>query len=127
MTKFINPGLIQTSRRNVLRGSVLAGAAAMTGAGAMAARRTPMPKGAIAASEKLYKTAGEAAAAGGVTTMVIRPDTLPAIDNPEVLEFVHRRAVSDAVVRVLPMAALTRDRVGKEMAELGLLMDAYHS
>lgn len=31
MTKFINPGLTATSRRNVLRGSVLAGAAAMTG------------------------------------------------------------------------------------------------
>ena len=37
MTKFINPGLMKTNRRNVLRGSVLAGAAAMTGAGALAA------------------------------------------------------------------------------------------
>ena len=36
MTKFINPGLTKTSRRNVLRGSVLAGAAAMAGAGARA-------------------------------------------------------------------------------------------
>lgn len=71
-----------------------------------------------------FRTAGEAAAAGGVTTMVIRPDTTPAIDNPEVLEFVHRRAVSDAPVRVLPMAALTRGRAGREMAEIGFLMDA---
>ncbi|WP_170335581.1 copper-containing nitrite reductase [Ruegeria arenilitoris] len=59
MTKFINPGLMKTSRRNVLRGSVLAGAAAMTGAGAMAARRTPMPLKADATSAKLYKVAGE--------------------------------------------------------------------
>jgi len=45
MTKFINPGLTQTSRRNVLRGSVLAGAAAMTGAGALAnQRRGPLPR-----------------------------------------------------------------------------------
>jgi len=45
MTKFINPGLTQTSRRNVLRGSVLAGAAAMTGAGALAhQRRSPLPR-----------------------------------------------------------------------------------
>lgn len=45
MTKFINPGLTQTSRRNVLRGSVLAGAAAMTGAGAFAnQRRSPLPR-----------------------------------------------------------------------------------
>ena len=44
MTKFINPGLMKTSRRNVLRGSVLAGAAAMTGATGLAAatqRRAP--------------------------------------------------------------------------------------
>ncbi|CAN0130158.1 unnamed protein product, partial [Chrysoparadoxa australica] len=57
MTKFINPGLMKTSRRNVLRGSVLAGAAAMTGAGAMATQRAPMPHKANAASAKLYKAA----------------------------------------------------------------------
>ena len=39
-----------------------------------------------------FGSAGQAAAAGGVTTMVTRPDTLPAIDNPETLEFVRRRA-----------------------------------
>ena len=39
MTKFMNPGLMPTSRRNVLRGSVLAGAAAMTGAPAFAGQR----------------------------------------------------------------------------------------
>mgnify|MGYP000554286347 CR=1 FL=1 len=45
MTKFINPGLMQTSRRNVLRGSVLASAAAMTGTAAFAgARRGPAPR-----------------------------------------------------------------------------------
>jgi len=39
-----------------------------------------------------YRTAGLAAAAGGVTTVVTRPDTMPVIDSPEVLEFVARRA-----------------------------------
>ena len=39
-----------------------------------------------------FRTAGAAAAAGGVTTMVTRPDTTPAIDTPEVLDFVTRRA-----------------------------------
>lgn len=71
-----------------------------------------------------FGTAGRAAAAGGVTTMVTRPDTLPAIDTPEVLEFVRRRANEAAPVRVLPMAALTRGREGREMAEIGFLMDA---
>jgi dihydroorotase len=71
-----------------------------------------------------FGSAGAAAAAGGITTMVTRPDTLPAIDTPEVLEFVRRRANEAAPVRVLPMAALTRAREGREMAEIGFLMDA---
>ena len=71
-----------------------------------------------------FRSAGRAAAAGGVTTMVTRPDTLPAIDTPEVLEFVRRRANEAAPVNVLPMAALTRGREGREMAEIGFLLDA---
>ncbi|MEL6167085.1 MAG: dihydroorotase [Pseudomonadota bacterium] len=71
-----------------------------------------------------FRSAGAAAAAGGVTTMVTRPDTSPAIDNPETLEFVTRRAQEDAAVKVLPMAALTKDRAGREMVEIGFLKDA---
>lgn len=71
-----------------------------------------------------FRTAGAAAAAGGVTTMVTRPDTQPAIDNPETLEFVTRRANQDSPVHVLPIAALTRGREGREMAEIGFLLDA---
>ena len=71
-----------------------------------------------------FRTAGAAAAAGGVTTMVTRPDTLPAIDTPEALEFQQRRAVGTSPVNVLPMAALTKGRDGREMTEIGFLMDA---
>ncbi len=71
-----------------------------------------------------FRTAGLAAAAGGVTTMVTRPDTLPAIDTPEVLEFVTRRASEDSPVRIAPIAALTKKRAGREMVEIGFLRDA---
>lgn len=71
-----------------------------------------------------YGSAGLAAAAGGVTTIVTRPDTNPAIDTPETLEFVRRRANEAAPVHVLPMAALTKGRDGREMTEIGFLMDA---
>jgi dihydroorotase len=71
-----------------------------------------------------FRTAGLAAAAGGVTTMVTRPDTTTPIDTPEVLEFVIRRARDEACVRVAPMAALTRARAGREMVEIGFLRDA---
>lgn len=71
-----------------------------------------------------FGSAGLAAAAGGVTTIVTRPDTLPAIDTPETLEFIRRRANEAAPVRVLPMATLTKGREGREMTEFGFLMDA---
>jgi dihydroorotase len=71
-----------------------------------------------------YKSAGLAAAAGGVTTIVTRPDTMPAVDTPETLEFATRRAQADAPVNVLPMAALTKNREGREMTEIGFLQDA---
>ena len=63
MSKFINLGLIKTSRRNVLRGSMLAGAAAMTGAAALSAPRTSKMRGINAASAKLYKAADQQEAA----------------------------------------------------------------
>ena len=71
-----------------------------------------------------YRSAGMAAAAGGVTTMITRPDTDPPIDSPEVLEFVTRRANEAAPVHVIAMAALTKGRAGREMTEIGFLMDA---
>ena len=71
-----------------------------------------------------FRTAGRAAAAGGVTTMVIRPDTTPAVDTPETLAFVNRRAGQVAPVNVHSMAALTKGRDGREMVEMGFMMDA---
>ncbi|MDR9395094.1 MAG: dihydroorotase [Roseovarius sp.] len=71
-----------------------------------------------------FRSAGLAAAAGGVTTMATRPDTAQAIDSPETLEFVARRARAAAPVNVLPMAALTKGRAGREMTEIAFLMDA---
>jgi dihydroorotase len=71
-----------------------------------------------------FRSAGLAAAAGGVTTIVCRPDTNPAIDTPETLEFVTRRAAEAAPVRIRHMAALTKGRAGREMTEIGFLMDA---
>lgn len=71
-----------------------------------------------------FKTAGRAAAAGGVTTMVTRADTSPPVDTPETLEFVTRRAAQVSPVRIAPMAALTKGRDGREMVEIGFLSDA---
>ncbi|MEL6915308.1 MAG: dihydroorotase [Pseudomonadota bacterium] len=71
-----------------------------------------------------FGSAGHAAARGGVTTIVTRPDTAPAIDTPEALEFQVRRAAEATPVRMAPMAALTKERAGREMTEIGFLQDA---
>lgn len=70
------------------------------------------------------RSAGQAAARGGVTTIILRPDTDPVIDTPEVLEYVTRRASTRTPVNIRCMAALTRGRSGREMAEIGFLLDA---
>ena len=70
------------------------------------------------------KTASYAAAAGGVTTIVVMPDTEPVIDQVALVDFIQRRARDNAVVHVATMAAMTRNLAGEEMTEFGLLQRA---
>ena len=70
------------------------------------------------------ETASEAAAAGGVTTIVTMPNTNPVIDEPSLVDFIKRRAAATAKVRVAPAAALTRGLAGETMTEIGLLKEA---
>ena len=70
------------------------------------------------------RTAGEAAAAGGVTTIVVMPDTDPVIDQVALVDFIQRRARDNAIVHVHTMAAMTKGLKGEEMTEIGLLQRA---
>ncbi|MEO7053736.1 MAG: dihydroorotase, partial [Rhizomicrobium sp.] len=69
-------------------------------------------------------SASEAAAAGGVTTIVTMPNTNPVIDEPSLVDFIRRRAQATAKVHVAPMAALTQRLAGEIMTEIGLLKEA---
>jgi dihydroorotase len=69
-------------------------------------------------------SATAAAAAGGVTTIIARPDTNPPIDEPAVVDFLLRRARDTGRVRILAAAALTKGLEGREIAEVGLLQEA---
>ena len=77
-----------------------------------------------AASRETLASASQAAAAGGVTTIVCQPDTSPVIDDPATVDFVLRRARDNAIVHVHPMAAITKGLDGGEMTEIGLLKAA---
>ncbi len=69
-------------------------------------------------------SASRAAAAGGVTSLVMMPDTDPVIDDVALVEFVRRTAQETAKVNVYPTAALTRGLDGLEMTEIGLMKEA---
>ena len=70
------------------------------------------------------RSAGEAAVAGGVTSMVCLPNTQPVLDDQATLEFVARRARLLALTKVYAYGAATKGLKGKELAELGLLAEA---
>jgi dihydroorotase len=69
-------------------------------------------------------SAAQAAAAGGITTLCVLPDTDPALDDPALLSFMIRRGEATGSVTLLPYGAVTAGCAGKELAELGLLREA---
>lgn len=69
-------------------------------------------------------SASRAAVAGGVTSMVVMPDTHPVIDDVALVEFITRRASETALNKVYPAGALTNGLNGEAMAEIGLMSEA---
>lgn len=73
--------------------------------------------------EDIY-TGSKAAVAGGYTTVVCMPNTLPALDEPSLIRYVIEKGEEAGLCRVLPSAAVTKGRKGKELTEMSLLKDA---
>ncbi len=71
-----------------------------------------------------FRSAGEAAAAGGITTFVAQPETDPPLDDPALVQFALARAREVSPVRVHAMGALTKGLKGAEMTEQQFLLDA---
>jgi len=74
--------------------------------------------------KETLKSAGLAAAAGGVTSIVVQPDTHPVADDPAVVDFILRRARDIELVHVYPAGAATKGAAGERMAEIGLMHEA---
>jgi dihydroorotase, multifunctional complex type len=74
--------------------------------------------------KETLKSAGEAAVAGGVTSMVCLPNTDPVIDEVATVEFVARRARKNGLAKVYPYAAITKKLEGRELSEMGFLAEA---
>lgn len=73
--------------------------------------------------KETIKSGGEAAAAGGFTTIACMPNTKPVADNPATVEYIKSKA-RDCVVKVLPIGSITKNLLGKELAEIGFLAEA---
>ena len=69
-------------------------------------------------------TAGRAAVAGGVTSMICLPNTDPVIDDMSTVEFVARRARKQGLAKVYCYGAVTKGLEGAELAELGMLAES---
>ena len=59
-----------------------------------------------------------AATAGGITTLVVPPDTTPPLDEPELADRLIHRAKDVKKTKVFPLGALTLGLEGKKLAEL---------
>lgn len=62
-----------------------------------------------------------AAVASGITTLCVPPDTDPVIDEPAVVELIHRQADNASHANVLTLGALTAGLRGEYLSEMASL------
>jgi len=121
-------GLIRDARRGIGAAGVPAGTDIINCAGKVVAPGLIDMRAFVgepgAGHRETFASASLAAAAGGITTIICQPDTKPVIDNSATVDFILRRARDTAIVNIHPMAALTKDMMGGEMTEIGLLKAA---
>ena len=69
-------------------------------------------------------TASRAALSGGITSLVVMPDTRPVIDDVALVQFIAERGRETAFARVYPAGGLTVGLAGEAMSEIGLMTEA---
>ncbi|MBV8150968.1 MAG: dihydroorotase [Candidatus Eremiobacteraeota bacterium] len=69
-----------------------------------------------ATQKETIATGVAAAVAGGFTAVACMPNTTPALDTPAALAEIRDRAAAAGLAHVHPVAALTRERAGVELA-----------
>ncbi|MDN5311481.1 MAG: dihydroorotase [Thermoanaerobacteraceae bacterium] len=70
------------------------------------------------------ETGSRSAAAGGFTTVACMPNTRPPVDNAMMVEYVKSRALKSGLVRVLPIGCVSKGLEGKEIVEMGDMVEA---
>ena len=75
-------------------------------------------------AKETIATGSAAAAAGGFTSIFCMPNTQPALDSVAVLDDLRRRVVAESLVRVYPIASITKARLGAEAVDFAALAAA---
>jgi len=75
-------------------------------------------------AKETIETGTKAAARGGFTTVCAMPNTNPVPDSVEKMEELHQRIQKDALVRVLPYAAITKNLQGDTLVNIQELSNA---
>ena len=73
--------------------------------------------------KETIESGARAAMAGGFTAVCCMPNTHPALDHRSMIEFVKKQA-RGLLVEVFPIGAVTKERAGKELTEMGDMLDA---
>jgi len=68
-----------------------------------------------------FRTLSQAAISGGVTAAITMPNTNPVVDNVSTLDFIKRRSRDKSIIKIFPLASLTKNTNGEDMTEFGLL------
>ena len=71
-----------------------------------------------------FESGSKAAAAGGFTTVCTMPNTKPVVDSAALVRSLEKRAEDVACVHVKIIGAVTKNQEGKELAELGDMIQA---
>ena len=74
--------------------------------------------------DETIETGTRAALAGGFTSVACIPNTEPPIDTQAAVEFIHQKAARADTCNVFVVACASRNREGKELAEIGQLVEA---
>ncbi len=74
--------------------------------------------------KETIRSGSEAACAGGFTAVACMPNTSPVNDNRSVTEFIRMKAAECGLIRVYPVAAISKGSEGACLAEFGDLVDA---
>ncbi|PYS48687.1 MAG: dihydroorotase [Acidobacteria bacterium] len=69
-------------------------------------------------------TGGSAAVAGGFTAVAAMPNTDPPNDNPSITHYIVSEARRSSPARVFPIGAITKERKGETLAEIGEMFEA---